>query len=158
MQRITGLIHVCNHERQVGRALLSLRPCDEVFVVDHGSRDRTLSVAREHGARIIPSVAATQSYAHFASYDWIFCLSPCEALAEDLEASLLEWKLDPAEDEIAGYNVGIREQTGTEWKLLRPELRFVNRMKVRWTGRFPAFAANPSTLEGYILRFPDEEG
>ncbi|HEY6351341.1 MAG TPA: hypothetical protein VI636_18200 [Candidatus Angelobacter sp.] len=159
MLRITGLIHVCNHERQVGRALLSLRPCDEVLVVDHGSTDATRRVAREHGARIIQAASSADhgSYAQRAGNDWIFCLLPCEAIAEDLEASLLEWKVASAGDDHVGYNIGIREQTGTEWKLLKPELRLVKRTKVNWAENVPALEANAPTLAGYILRIQNRD-
>ena len=159
MPALTGLIHVCNHERQVGRALLSLRTCNEVLVIDHGSKDGTLRVAREHGARIIQAVTGLDygAYARNASHDWILWLLPCEAIAEDLEASLLEWKASVANDDGAGYNIGIRKQSGTAWKLLEPELRLVNRRKVSWTNNLPVSAFSTSPLAGYILRIPNEE-
>lgn len=154
MLRITGLIHVCNHERQVGRALLSLRPCDEVLVVDHGSADGTLRIAREHGARIIPAARDIESGAHNAANDWILCLLPFEAIAEDLEATLLEWKISDSHDDRIGYTIGIREQIGTEWRLLPPELRLVNRQKAAWHNHLPANVPDAATMEGYILRIP----
>ena len=51
--KITALIHTCDNALSLGRALDSLRPCDEVIVVDHGSRDETVKVAKEHGAKVI---------------------------------------------------------------------------------------------------------
>src|SRR5215813_4464897 len=51
--KITALIHAQDNERSLGRALDSLRPCDEVIVVDHGSKHETAKVAREHGAKVI---------------------------------------------------------------------------------------------------------
>lgn len=160
MPHFTGLIHVLNHERLVGRALLSLRPCDEVLVVDHGSMDGTLRVAREHGARIIQAAAGVDAgaYAQQAVHNWILCLLPCEAIAEDLEASLLEWKLSVIEDDRAGYNIAIRKQVGTEWKLLEPELRLVNRNKVNWTNDLPVSVAGLSAMAGHILRIPGSKG
>src|SRR5947209_14614609 len=94
MPKLTALIHVHDNERSLGRALDSLRPCDEVIVVDHGSRNETMKVAREHGARIIKGVQGVDhgAYAQDAKNDWILCLLPVEALADDLETSLFEWK------------------------------------------------------------------
>lgn len=157
MPRITGLIHACNHERQLGRALVSLRPCDEVLVVDHGSRDGTLRVAREHGAQIIRASQAIESGAHNASHDWVLCLLPCESIAEDLEASLLEWKTSDSIDDQIGYNIGIREQVETEWQLVNPELRLVNRRRVHWHSNLPESAADAPIMPGYILRIPNRE-
>ena len=51
MPPITGL-QTHNDARHLGRALESLRPCDEILILDRGSTDHTLRVAREYGATI----------------------------------------------------------------------------------------------------------
>ena len=91
--KISALIHTCDNARSLGRALDSLRPCDEVIVVDHGSRDETVKVAKEHGAKVINAVPGVSNgaYAQNTRNPWVLCLLPHEAIAEDLEASLLEW-------------------------------------------------------------------
>lgn len=158
MPKLTALVHVRNHERSLGRALESLRSCDEVLVVDHGSSDDSLKVAREHGARIIAGVSGVDhgAYAQDASHDWIICLLPSESVAEELEASLLEWKQSDAVPDVPGYNVVIREQNGTKWKFLPAELRLANRKKINWTGDCPASAPDAPSLTGHLLRIPDD--
>ncbi len=52
MPPITAFLHTHNDARHLGRALESLRPCDEILIIDHGSTDSTLRVAREYGAAI----------------------------------------------------------------------------------------------------------
>ena len=81
--KISALIHTCDCEHSLGRALDSLRPCDEVIVVDHGSCDETVKVAREHGARVITAVPGVDrgAYAQDARNHWVLCLLPQEALA-----------------------------------------------------------------------------
>jgi glycosyltransferase involved in cell wall biosynthesis len=37
MPQLTALIHTHNDELRLGRALESLRPCDELLIFDHGS-------------------------------------------------------------------------------------------------------------------------
>ena len=157
MPKITALLHVCDDERQLGRALDSLRPCDEVIVVDHGSHDESIKVAREHGARIIKAVqgVAKGAYAQDAHHDWILCLLPSESLAEDLEASLLEWKQsDPAKDGL-GYNMQVREQNGMGWKTLNPEMRLVNRKQLNWLEDLPPETPGAPVMAGNILRIPE---
>lgn len=157
MPKITALLHVCDDERQLGRALDSLRPCDEVIVVDHGSHDESIKVAREHGARIIKAVqgVAKGAYAQDAHHDWILCLLPSESLAEDLEASLLEWKQsDPAKDGL-GYNMQVREQNGIGWKTLNPEMRLVNRKQLNWLEDLPPETPGAPVMAGNILRIPE---
>jgi glycosyltransferase involved in cell wall biosynthesis len=157
MPKISALLHVCDAERGLGRALDSLRPCDEVIVVDHGSRDESIKVARDHGARIIKAVQGVSkgAYAQDAHHDWILCLLPSESLAEDLEASLLEWKQsDPAKDGL-GYNVQVREQNGMGWKTLTPQMRLVNRKQLNWIEDLPPEMPAAPALAGHILRIPE---
>lgn len=154
MPKISALLHVNSDEQQLARALESLRPCDEVVVVDHGSKEEVLKVVREHGARLIKAVQGVDrgAYAQDARNDWILCLLPSESVAEELEASLLEWKeSNPKEDEL-GYNMGIREQNGTHWKFLPAELRLVNRKQINWIGDLPPQNSSAPALEGHLLR------
>ncbi len=94
MPKITALLHTRNDALRLGRALDSLRPCDEVLIIDDNSDDDTVRVARANGAHIKTSTPGVThgAYAMDASHDWILCLRPTEALSEELEASLLEWK------------------------------------------------------------------
>lgn len=94
MTSITVLLHTFNHALQLGRALETLYPCDEILIVDHHSQDATLHIAREYGARILQasSNCTPDQYWRRASFDWILCLQPDESLTEALAASLYEWK------------------------------------------------------------------
>ena len=53
--KITATIITLNEERNIARAIESLRCCDEVVVVDSGSGDRTVDVAVRHGAVVVES-------------------------------------------------------------------------------------------------------
>ena len=149
MPRLTALLYTENDELRVGRALESLRPCDELLVLDHGSRDHTAAVAREYGARIL---SAAESSLRVANYDWIFCLLPTEALSEALEASLFEWKLtEPA----AGctFSMAVREQAQSAWIAHPPSTRLLNRQAHPWAGPLPADYTDAQLLAGDLLRF-----
>ncbi len=154
MPKITALLHAANDAARLGRALDSLRPCDQVLVVDHASEDATRKVARQHGARVIRAVPGVEggAYAIDAEHDWILCLLPTEALSEGLEASLLEWKQgDP--DEQVGFAVAIREETEGGWRNLPPETRLVNRTATAWTTLLPSPGPTTHALAGDLLRF-----
>jgi glycosyltransferase involved in cell wall biosynthesis len=157
--KISALIHTSDSARTLGRALDSLRPCDEVIVVDHGSQDETLKVAQEHGARVINAVPGVNrgAYAQDARNLWILCLLPHEALAEELEASLFEWSEADHDANQMGFNMAIREQNGVGWKSLDAEMRLANRKQINWTGDLPP--ANPKlpALAGHILRIPESD-
>ncbi|HEY7404050.1 MAG TPA: glycosyltransferase [Candidatus Angelobacter sp.] len=155
--KITALIHATDNEPSLGRALDSLRPCDEVILVDHGSRDESVKIAREHGAKVITGVPGVDrgAYAQNARNPWILCLLPQEALAEELEAALFEWSEEEHKDEAMGFNVAIREQNGAGWKSLPPEMRLVNRDQINWTGDLPPENPKAPVLSGHILRIPE---
>src|ERR1035438_10611124 len=115
MPRITALLHTHNDAFRLGRALDSLRPCDEVLVIDDRSEDDTSKVAREHGATLksaVPGVTFGE-YATHASHDWILCLRPHETLSDDLEAALFDWKSQEPAQNVAGYRSEER-RVGTE--------------------------------------------
>src|SRR3984957_6496973 len=94
--KITATIITLNEERNVARAIESLRCCDEILVVDSGSTDRTLELAARLGARVVETpwhgYAKQKNFAaEQASHDWILSLDADEALSEALEGEL--WQL-----------------------------------------------------------------
>jgi glycosyltransferase involved in cell wall biosynthesis len=153
--RITALLHSANDARRLGRALDSLRCCDELLVIDHDSRDATKRIARQHGARVEAAASPSgASCASLAANDWILCLLPAEALSESLEATLLEWK----EDEPGGataYAFALRQETVNGWQHSGPQVRLVDRRYVSWESALPPYREDAVTLCGDLLRFGD---
>jgi (heptosyl)LPS beta-1,4-glucosyltransferase len=50
---ISAVVHTFNEELNIDRCLSSLSFADEIVVVDMGSTDRTLEIAKDHKARIV---------------------------------------------------------------------------------------------------------
>lgn len=156
--KISALIHACNDALHLGRVLDSLRPCDEVVVVDHGSSDDTVKIARQHGARVVQGVNGVDrgTYAQDPKNDWLLCISPDEAVAEELEASLFEWCEEEHSGSQMGFNVAIREQQDDGWKFLPAQMRLANRRQINWTGDLPPENPQAPSLQGHILRIKRE--
>ncbi len=154
MPKITALIHTKNDAQRIGRAIESLRPCDEVLIVDHGSEDETRHNARHHGATVITGVPGVDhgTYLVDARHDWILCLRASEALTEGLEAALFEWKEGDAGD-VNGYSVPVRVEEENGWTTLPPETRLVNRNRLNWTTDLPPNDPKAPQLHGDLLRF-----
>jgi glycosyltransferase involved in cell wall biosynthesis len=157
MPKITALIHTHNDAQRLGRALESLRPCDEVLVIDHDSQDETEKVARAHGANVKRAVSGVSPGAYLvdASNDWLLVLLPSEALSETLEATLFEWK-ERDHEATAVFALSLREENETGgWNSLGAHTRLVNRNTVNWTADLPADmpGAEVEVLEGDLLRF-----
>ncbi len=97
MVKLTATIVTLNEEKNVARAIESLRCCEEIIVVDSGSTDRTRTLATQRGARVIPHAwpgyAAQNNWdADQAANDWILSIDADEALSEELETELLTLK------------------------------------------------------------------
>jgi cellulose synthase/poly-beta-1,6-N-acetylglucosamine synthase-like glycosyltransferase len=159
MVPITAVVHTQNDGLRIGRCLETLYPCDEIVIVDHGSEDGTVRVAREYGARIVEAGAE-----NFAIGDlqvagegrehWVLCVDPSESLTESLAASLFEWKSEPVPENAPVYSVFLREETAEGW-VENPvaQTRLVPAKWAQWEGRFPKNEASAQALEGELLRF-----
>jgi len=95
--KISATIITLDEERNIARAMESLRCCDEIVVVDSGSTDRTPEIAAKLGARVVDSVwpgyAKQKNYAgEQASNDWILSIDADEALSEALEGEIWQIK------------------------------------------------------------------
>ena len=156
MLGLTAILHTHNDALRIARAVESLRPCDEVLVIDHASADETCWVARAFGARVIlASEDAARNYLREALHDWILCLSPTESISEGLEASLLEWKLrgDPSEISAeTAFAVQILEETEAGWVTHLPEARLGHRVRAAWTNGMPVAGEKTPVLVGHVLR------
>jgi glycosyltransferase involved in cell wall biosynthesis len=157
MPQITALLRTHNDALRLGRCLETLYPCDEIVIIDDRSRDGTLQIAREYGARVIEAAAGASDEQHrrSANTGWILCIDPRESLTESLAASLYEWKSEllPA-DASASFSVYLREETTEGWvENPAAQTRLVPADWSRWDGPFPSYEPSALALEGELLRF-----
>jgi|SRR5579871_817079 len=158
MPSITALIETRNDALRLGRCLETLYPCDEIVVVDRGSRDATVHIAREYGARVVEAAkgSAFDHCLQSANAEWILYLDPHESLTEALAASLYEWKSEmlASDPPASAFCVYLREETTEGWVEHPAALtRLVPADWSRWEGRFPAHDSAALALEGELLRF-----
>ena len=109
-------ISVCmitkNEEKNLPRTLASVSWCDEIIVVDDFSTDRTVPVARKHGAKVIrrkfTSFSDQKNFAvKKARSEWILMLDADEAV-DDTLASSIKHVLSGDPDGKDGYVLCIR--------------------------------------------------
>lgn len=157
MPALAALLHTHNDALRLGRCLETLYPCDEILIVDHGSEDSTIAIARQFGARVI-QFSSTAPPVHLqidASGCWFLCLDACESLTEALAASLYEWKSRSSESLAApAFSVFLREETAAGWIMhAMPQTRLVPLTWKDWNGGLPMHDYAATTLEGELLRF-----
>ena len=161
MPLITAVLHTENDALRLGRCLETLYPCDHIVIIDHASRDATVQVARDYGARVItPAPGATpgvylRSAIPAAIAGWILSLDPRESLTEGLAASLFEWKSQSAPSvDPSPCSVFLREETAQGWvELPTAQTRLVPALWNRWNGNIPTHDPSSFALEGELLRF-----
>jgi glycosyltransferase involved in cell wall biosynthesis len=142
--KITATIITLNEERNIARAMESLRCCDEIVVVDSRSNDRTPEIAAKLGARVIDSewggYARQKNYAaECAANDWILSIDADEALSEALEGEI--WQIKKNGAQFDAYTVPRLAQYMGKWILHSGwypdrKVRLYDRRKARWIGEF----------------------
>ena len=140
--KISATIITFNEERNIARAIESLRCCDEILVLDSGSNDRTVEIASKLGARVVEAswhgyAAQKNIVAELAAYDWILALDADESLSEALEAEL--WQIKKTGPEFDGYTAPRLAQYLGRWILHSGwypdrKVRFFDRRRARWAG------------------------
>jgi glycosyltransferase involved in cell wall biosynthesis len=95
MPKLSVVIIARDEERDLPRTLDALGFADELLVVDSGSVDRTVEVARSRGARVL-----AHAFAGFgplkrwavsqALHDWVLCVDADEVVTPELAAAIRE--------------------------------------------------------------------
>ena len=140
---IAAVVITLDEEDRIGDCLASLAWADEVLVVDSGSADRTVAIAREHGARVVerpwPGYAAQKNFAlGQVSADWVLSVDADERVTPEL-AGQLRALAATAPDAVAGASVARRTWYLGRW--IRHggwypdrKVRLVRRGRGRWQG------------------------
>ena len=164
--RVSAIVICQDEESQIGDCLTSLAWCDEIVVVDSGSRDRTVEIARKHATRVLhrdwTAIADQKNFAlGQASGDWVLNLDADERCAPALrDAARAAIAADPPQ---AGFEMRRRAfYLGRwighggwypDWKL-----RLFRRGRARFGGHGPhdRVRADGSVgrLDAEILHFP----
>lgn len=105
---ISALIHTKNSAATLEKALKSVAFADEVVVIDMGSNDDTLKIARQHKAKIalfedVGYVEPARNFAFTqASHEWLLVLDADEEVPKSLQQTLIDISLQPS-DTVAYY-------------------------------------------------------
>ena len=163
--KITATIITQDEERNIARAIESLRCVDEILIVDSGSVDRTVELAQHLGARVIEAnwrgYAAQKNWAaDQAAHDWVLSIDADEALSEGLEAEI--WNLKKAGPEFDAYTMPRLARYMGRWILHSGwypdrKIRLYRRDKGKFIGDFVHESLDVSgrvgNLENNILHF-----
>ncbi|MBF0382751.1 MAG: glycosyltransferase family 2 protein [Magnetococcales bacterium] len=158
-----------NEAESLKDCLLSVAFAKDIVVVDSGSGDETVSIAKSMGARVFnnpwPGYGQQKNFAlNKAQFDWVLCLDADERVDNTLKKSVVE-AINNAEEQYQGYSMarqnhllgrGLRHGFGyPDYKV-----RLVNRRYGRWTEppvhEFIEVDGPVGQLKGDILHFSGE--
>jgi glycosyltransferase involved in cell wall biosynthesis len=112
-RRVSVVIIAQDEQSCIGNAIRSCEAfADEIVVIDGGSQDDTVLVARDLGCKVFvncwPGYASQRNFgAERASHDWIFFIDADEIVGADLAIELSGWKdLGGAKEAYAVFRVG----------------------------------------------------
>ena len=138
--RVSAAIITLNAGSQIETCLHSLAFADEIVVVDSGSTDRTLEIARLGGAKVIQQAwlgygPQKRLSVEQASNDWVLCVDADERVSPELRSSIEKALSDPA---FRAYEMARRNRFMGRW--LRhgegyPDwnLRLFDRRSAQWS-------------------------
>ncbi|MBI4740222.1 MAG: glycosyltransferase family 2 protein [Betaproteobacteria bacterium] len=91
--RFSLVVIALNAASQLRACLESARFADEIVLVDSGSTDATVALAREFGAKVVRQTwlgfgPQKQFAVEQAAHDWVLCLDADERLTPELQASI----------------------------------------------------------------------
>lgn len=142
--KISATIITFNEERNIARAIESLRCCDEIVVVDSGSTDRTMEIAEKLGAHVVeapwPGYSQQKNAAsELAANDWILSVDADESLSEALEAEI--WQIKKSGPKHDAYTMPRLAQYLGRWILHSGwypdrKVRLFDRRKAKWVGDY----------------------
>ncbi len=164
--KITVLLPVFNVETYIRRTLDCLGWADELLVVDSFSKDRTVEICKEYGARVIQheyvNSAKQKNWAlEFASHDWVFQIDSDEILEEGA-AEEIAGAVSEAGPEVRAYRMPRKNLMLGKWVRhggVYPDFqtRLFRRSKGHWVERevhaHVSVDGSVGTLTHHIIHF-----
>lgn len=94
-QTLTAIIITKNEETMIANCVAALRFCDEIIVIDSGSTDSTMELAKREGATIVQVTEGTfkdwrNTGLEAASGDWVLYVDADERVTPKLAAEIQE--------------------------------------------------------------------
>lgn len=110
---ISVIVAARNEQKNLPRCLEALRNVGEVYVVDSGSSDATIEIARSFGAKVVqfhyqggwPKKRQWAMNTLPLAFDWIFLIDADEALTPELAEEIRQGIQNP---NINGYYISLR--------------------------------------------------
>jgi glycosyltransferase involved in cell wall biosynthesis len=164
MSKISAVILTKNSEEMIADCIDSVSFCDEVIVIDNGSTDRTLELAKHLGVKLYR--ADSNSFAELRNFGlskvrtkWVLYIDDDERVSGELVSSIKNKVLSTDRNNIAAYRIKRKNfyLGNHEWPHIEEHLRLFNKNSLKeWKGALHETAVvegEISELDGYLLHY-----
>jgi glycosyltransferase involved in cell wall biosynthesis len=164
MNKITAVIIAKNAEELIADCIDSVAFCSEVVVVDNGSSDRTVELARHMGAKV--HEFKTDNFAKLREFGlskvrtkWVIYVDTDERVDKVLGKSIRENILAKNNSIYNAFKIKRKEYYfgNHEWPQIQEHVRIFNKASLkRWEGALhesPVFEGEAGELDGFLLHF-----
>lgn len=141
---LTAVIITRNEADRIGTCLAALTFCEAILVVDSGSSDETVALARAAGAKVVetdwPGFVAQKSRAFgMADTEWVLSVDADEVVDPKLATAIRDAIGATEFDgyELSRRNIWLGHALRGGFASPDRRLRLVRRTKARWAGRDP---------------------
>lgn len=160
--KLSAIIIAKNSEEQIAGALESVDFCDEIIVVDGGSTDKTIAIAKKHRAKIVKGVEMDFAKQRnigmeHAQGEWLLYIDTDERVSEKLRENITA-ALSTSSPIVAyklqrqNYYLG-----NNAWPKIEQLERLVKKESLEgWFGKLhetPRVKGEIGVLDGYLLHF-----
>lgn len=159
LHQISTVIIAQDEEDCIANAIKSCLPfADEILVVDGGSQDNTVQIAKDLGCQVYlnlwPGYAKQRNFgADKAKYDWVFFIDADEVVDRNLIQLLLNWKNQP-ELEANAFSVNRIGDLLGKWLDSKPETHIRLYNKTVFQIKDVLVHEQPDTKDARVVHIP----
>lgn len=152
-----------NAENDIADALSSVKFCNEIIVIDSGSTDKTVDIAKKMGAKVFAT--QVKDYASARNFglqktkgNWIFYIDADERVTEELKKEI-ELGIENRESGIVAYKVKRKNfyYGNHEWPFIEKLERLFRKKNLKeWYGELhesPRVDGEIGELDGFLLHY-----
>lgn len=156
-----------NAENDIADALSSVKFCNEIIVIDSGSTDKTVDIAKKMGAKVF--AAKVKDYASARNFglqkakgNWIFYTDTDERVTEELKKEI-ESEIGNRESGIVAYKVKRKNfyYGNHEWPYIEKLERLFRKKNLKeWYGELhesPKIDGTIGELDGFLFHYSHKD-
>jgi len=164
--KLSVIIIAKNAEKEIVDALFSVKFADEIIVIDAGSEDRTVDIAKKEGAKVFQHISA--DFSDMRNYglqeakgEWVLYIDTDERVTDELVMKIknvCKTETNSAK-QIVAYKLKRKNfyLGNHEWPYIEKMERLFLRKKIKqWQGNLhetPIVDGNIGCLDGFLLHY-----